>query len=399
MHAILFSHEYPPFIFGGVGTFVENLALGLQKLGIKVTVVAGYPVPNSSFKKFDINREETTAGIDILRFPYPNIPPRHIWFQILNLKRLCKTIEKIGADVIHGQSGYSFPALLSLKKLSPTIVTFHSNPKLELMMGLYSLIRGGSIGDFYTYAVGYPIWMYSYKKEFETSNAAVTVSETLMKELVSEMGNKSRGKMLYIHNGVDVDVLEKEYSNIYLEKEEMDDPIIFSAGRLFWRKGVLNLVKLAYYLEKKHHLKLKLVIHGSGPLNKNIEERIREYGLTNIILKGFTTRAEFMKDMRRAMCVVIPSFYEACPMLLLESMCLGKIPITFNLPYALELTENGKYGLIARNIEDMAMKIKLLSVEPDTEYFGHRIRDFAKSKYDVANTASRYYDLYKSITD
>lgn len=396
MHVILLSHEYPPFIIGGVGTFAKNLAHGLQRRGIKVTVIAGYPVPNTSGNQVIVDQKE--KGVNVLRFPYPNIPPRHTFFQILNLKRLYKVMKNIGGDVIHGQSGVTFPALLSLKKLSPTIVTFHTNPKLELMMSLYSLTRRGSIGDFYTYIAGYPVWGYVFKKEFKNSDAVVTVSEILKKQLMSEMGNKEQGKIFYIHNGIDVETLEKEYSNVCYSEEKMD-PIIFFAGRLFWRKGVLKLVELAYFLKKRHHHNLKIVIHGSGPLHRKIKERILYYGLKNIILKGFTTRVEFMKDLRRAMCVVIPSLYEACPMIVQESMCLGKIPIMFNLPYALELTKNGKYGIIARNVQDMAMKIKLLSSEPSAERLGKRIREFAKKEYNVANTASKYYNLYKSIID
>lgn len=34
-----------PFIWGGIGTFVNNLAVGLCREGIKVTVVTGYPFP------------------------------------------------------------------------------------------------------------------------------------------------------------------------------------------------------------------------------------------------------------------------------------------------------------------------------------------------------------------
>jgi glycosyltransferase involved in cell wall biosynthesis len=266
------------------------------------------------------------------------------------------------------------------------------------MLSLYSLTRGGSISDIRTYALGYPVWMYSFKKEFEMSDAVVAVSEALMKGLFFDIGNRNQGKMLYIHNGVDIEVLEKEYSNVCFEREK-DDPIIFSAGRLYWRKGVLNLVRLAYFLEKKHHLNLKIVIHGSGPLRGKIEKMTREYGLTNIVLKGFTTRAEFLKDMKRAVCVVIPSIFEACPMLLLESMCLGKIPVMFDLPYSAELTKNGEYGILARNVEDMAMRIKLLSTQFDVGHLENKIKDFAKREYDVAKTASEYHHLYQSVVN
>jgi hypothetical protein len=85
LHVALLSHEYPPFIFGGVGTFVENLAHGLLRLGVEVTVIAGYPIPCSGFKKFKAGKEQTDSGINLVRFPYPNISPRQLWFQIFNL--------------------------------------------------------------------------------------------------------------------------------------------------------------------------------------------------------------------------------------------------------------------------------------------------------------------------
>jgi glycosyltransferase involved in cell wall biosynthesis len=280
--------------------------------------------------------------------------------------------------------------------MASTVISYHDNPKLELILSLYSMTRGGSLGDIRTNAVGYPVWMYSFKKEFEMSDASVAVSETLMNDLLLDMGTRNSKKMRYIHNGVNVEELYKEYSNVESGKEK-DNPVIFSAGRLYWRKGFLNLVKLAYLLEKKYHLNYKILVHGSGPLRGKMEKLIQKYSLTNIALKGFTTRAEFLKDLKRASCVVIPSVFEACPMLLLESMCLGKIPVMFDLPYSEELTKQGEYGLLARNVEEMAAKIKSFPTQIDVESFENKIRVFAIEKYNVAKTASQYYNLYKSI--
>ena len=395
MHVALLSHEYPPYIFGGVGTFVENLAHGLLRLG-EVTVIAGYPVPCGGVKKFKADKEQTDSGINVVRFPYPNIPPRQLWFQIFNLRKLSEVIRRTGADVVHGQSGVAYPALIELKDMASTVVSYHTNPKLELTLSLYSMTRGGSLSDIRTYAVGYPVWAYSFKKEFEMSDAPIAVSETLMNDLLLDMGNRNSKKMRYIHNGVNVEELEKEYASVDSEKEK-DKPIIFSAGRLYWRKGVLNLVKLAYLLEKKYHLNYKIVVHGSGPLRGKMETLIQQYGLTNIVLKGFTTRAEFLKDLKRASCVIIPSIFEACPMLLLESMCLGKIPVMFNLPYSEELTKQGEYGILTRNVEEMAAKINSFPTQIDVESFENKIRVFAIEQYHVKKTASQYYNIYKSI--
>jgi glycosyltransferase involved in cell wall biosynthesis len=396
VHVVLLSHEYPPFIYGGVATFVENLAHGLLRRGVDVTVVAGYPVPSGGFRKFKLDEEQTDSGINIIRFPYLNFPPRQLWFQVFNFQKLSETIRRIKPDIIHGQSGVAYPALIALKNIAPTVVSYHSNPKLELTLALYSMSRGGSLSDIRTYVAGYHVEMYSFIKEFEMSDASIAVSETLMKDLLLDMGKGNSKKMGYIHNGVNVEEIQKEYSNVDSEKEK-DNPIIFSGGRLFWRKGVLNLVELAYQLEKKHHLNYKIVVHGSGPLRGKMEMLIRKYGLTNIVLKGFTTRTEFLTDLKRASYVVIPSTFEACPMLLLESMCLGKIPVMFDLPYSKELTKQGEYGILAHNVEDMVAKIKSFSTQADAEQFEDKIRSFALKQYNVSKTADQYHELYKSI--
>ena len=85
------------------------------------------------------------------------------------------------------------------------------------------------------------------------------------------------------------------------------------------------------------------------------------------------------------------------PMILLESMCLGKIPVMYDLPYSEELTKQGEYGILVHNVEDMAAKIKSLLTQIDIESFENKIRVFAKEQYNVTRTSSQYYDLYKSI--
>lgn len=396
MHVALLSHEYPPFIYGGVATFVENLAHGLLKRGVDVTVIAGYPVPRGGFRRFHADKEETDSGINVIRYPYLNSSPRQLWFQVFNLPKISKAIRNIKADVIHGQSGVTYPAIVALKNIAPTVVSYHTNPKSELTLSLYSMTRGGSLNDIRTYVLGYPVWAYSFRREFEMSEAPIAVSETLMKSLLLDMGHKDSKKMRYIYNGVNVDELENEYLNAVCDKGKVN-PTIFSAGRLYWRKGGLSLVKLAYLLEKKHHLNYKIVVHGTGPLRGKMEAQIQKYGLKNIILKGFTARKEFLKALKQASFVVIPSTFEACPMILLESMCLGKIPVMFDLPYSRELTRQGKYGILSNNVEEMAAKIKSFTTSIDVDSFENEIMHFAREQYHVSKTATQYHDLYKSI--
>jgi len=392
---VLLSAEYPPFICGGIGTFVKNLAIGLCREGVRVTVISGYPVP-FRFKRVE-TKEEKHAELEIIRFPYLGIHPKNTIFQLLNLKKIYETIKKINPDLVHGQGLSTFPALIKLKNLAPLIVTVHVSPKAEKTMGVYSLLRGGSFDDFRTNVLGYPAWSFIFRKELCNSKMTVAVSRNLMLELLEEVGETYREKIREIHNGIDIETLDREYKSAKDDVEETNDTILF-AGRLVWRKGALNLIKIAYLLQKEK-LDLKLIVHGDGPLFKIVKRKVQDFGLTNVELKGFTSRAQLMRSMKRSKFVVIPSFYEACPMILLESMCLGKIPVTFNLPFSVEFTENGKYGIMAKDTKDMVEQLRIAYMKSDLKSYSDKVKDFARRKYNIKNMSLRYLNLYKAMRD
>jgi glycogen synthase len=393
MHVALVTHEYPPYIFGGIGTFTKNLASGLSKSGIDVTIISGYPVSQIHSKNI---YQETDNGITILRYPYPNFPPRHTIFQLANLKSLTKCIKNLNVDLIHGQSGSIFPLLPNIKNIAPVIVTFHSSPKAERLISCCSISRGGSFRDLWTYVVSYPVWNYTFREELSNSNLAVAVSKTLKMDLLDEMGQTYQDKIQEIHNGIDIELLDKEYGNVDSDIPESEKTILF-AGRMYWRKGALNIIQLAYWLQKLK-VDYKIVAHGEGPLVGAIKNSIHSLNLTNIELKGFTSKKQLMSSMKRSAFVIVPSFYEACPMTMLESMCLGKVPVMFDLPFAREFTENGKYGILAANTKEMALKIKQIDCgEIDLKKLSKSVLSFSRKRYDITRIANAYCSAYQKI--
>ncbi|MEM2129454.1 MAG: glycosyltransferase family 4 protein [Candidatus Bathyarchaeia archaeon] len=391
------SHEYPPFIYGGIGTFAYNLAKGLSKINLKVTVISGYPTSNmlcTPHPRKHLLEDENS--VKVLRFPYPNVPPRHTMFQLSNFKQLSKIINEINPDVIHGQSGSTFPLLTFLGNTYPLVVTFHTSLMAQRTLSAYSLLRGGSWRDFLTYVIGYPAWLLTFKKELERSRLAVSVSKNLKLDLLSELGEAYDEKIHIIHNGIDIESLDKAYRK-ETTLETNNNEILF-AGRLFWGKGALTIIKLAHLIQK-NNLNFKIVIHGEGPLLKKLKFAVYAYKLTNIELKGFANKAQLIRSIKLCKYVLIPSFYEACPMILLESMCLGKVPVMFNLPYAREFTENGEYGILAKNVEDMVLKIKTIAKQNLLEHLGQKIQSYARKKYDINEIAKKYSQLYKLACD
>ena len=395
MHVVILSQEYPPFVFGGIGSFVENLALGLSKLGVKVTVMAGRSTYSPLLKDVDFSISEKTQ-IELARFRYPGIPPRSVSFQLFNMKRLHEFAATQAPDVIHAQSGSAFPAMLTLQRIAPTLVTFHISPKMLRNYTIPSLTRGGALYDFFTYVVGYPYWKYGYREEYFRSDSAIAVSQTLMNGMKQDFGKKENGELHFIHNGVDLAELGSKQSSISDIKGDENPSIIFG-GRLYWTKGVFQLLELAYLLKKRRNFDWNVKIYGAGPLFKIVKKKILTLGLDNVVMFGQVNRSEFIEAVRKSTFVVFPSLNEACPMGLLECMCLGKIPFMFNLPYAREFTENGKYGILANNVDEMATRIDSTYRNDDLETLGREIKRFATEKYDIMKVAAKYLKFYEQL--
>ncbi|MGD0977580.1 MAG: glycosyltransferase family 4 protein [Candidatus Bathyarchaeia archaeon] len=395
MEVVLLNHDYPPFIFGGVGTFMLELAKGLSAKGVKVHVITGYPEPISSIGNFGFQRN-TEGEIDVLRFSYPSVPPRHTVFQVWNLKKISKIVQNLNVDIIHGQCGATYPALLNLKRKAPVLVTFHTSPMMAKITSAQSIFRGGSFKDFWTYLVGYPAYHFAFLKELQYSDAAVTVSRTLRSEILVEMGEKYREKIQCIHNGVDIPSLDKEYGEAGTDIAESEETILF-AGRLFWLKGSLNMIRMAYLLQK-YKTKFKIIVHGIGPLFSKMQDYISSLGLKNIELRGFATRPQLMKSMRYCKFVAIPSMYEACPMILLESMCLGKIPLMLRLPFSSELTEGGKYGILGDGVKNLTDRLITLENTYSLSQLSNNIQIFARKAYNMDKVTSKYIELYRNLS-
>jgi len=389
MQVLLISHEFPPYIFGGIGMFVKDLAIGLSNIGLNVTVICGKPIPNKNPQSHTFVDDDRFTTI---RLPYPNVIPRHMAFQIFNKQKIKNIIEKLKPDVIHGQSGQAFPAIISYKKVAPVVVTFHTSPAVGKMLSIKSVALGGTFGDFLTGTLGYPAYRHSYREEYKNADARVAVSKSLMNVLSEEM-DVADDSFQFITNGVDLNNLD-ELCSLSPADQNGGKPVLLFGGRLFWSKGVLNLVDLAYLLEKKYKLDLNVVIYGSGPMYNRILEAKRNYGINNLILKEFASRSNFLNEMINAKLVLLPSPFEGAPMMMLESMCLGKIPVTFNLPYAREFTQNGKYGLLCDNVQEMAVRIRDLlsdSISP----LENQVRHYGRTNYNIKKTATAYYNLYK----
>lgn len=113
-------------------------------------------------------------------------------------------------------------------------------------------------------------------------------------------------------------------------------------GRLSEEKGVRLLLKAW----ETGHLKVPLLVIGTGPLEGEMRRQVQERCLGAVRLIGRCAADETMKAVKGARFVVCPSeWFECCPMVVLEAFACG-VPVVCSSVGALtELVENGRTGL------------------------------------------------------
>jgi glycosyltransferase involved in cell wall biosynthesis len=115
-------------------------------------------------------------------------------------------------------------------------------------------------------------------------------------------------------------------------------------GRLVARKGpALLLDALAKLRGEGSDCTLAFV--GDGPLRSALEARCDELGLRETVrFPGWASEDEVLRDIVAARALVLPSFAEGLPVVLMEALALGRPVVCTDIAGHAELVENGVSG-------------------------------------------------------
>ncbi len=326
-----FSWEYPPAIWGGLGTFTAELTKKQVEQGNDVTVFA---INNENKLKIS----EKIDGINIIRPKIPDITSSFYIFSNNDLKSWGSNF-KLFSDVI----GYNF---LSASKLSGSF-NFDNDKKYDLIdchdwLGIF----GGMITK---KELDIPLFFHVHSTEqgrshgggsptiknieYEGSQAAdciITVSHAMKDELIKIGFPKDKIRVCW--NGIDPDKYDpNKISKTEIEKLrnkykiKKNEHLIFFIGRLVTVKGVINLVKSMPSIIKEFP-KTKLLILGVGDLESEIINLINKLNLNdNVILRNeFVSEKERILHYAASDSVVLPSHYEPFGIVCTEAMSMQK---------------------------------------------------------------------------
>ena len=325
-----FVYEYPPSIFGGLGTYAEYVTREYVDIGHDVSV---FTLNGSNLKT-----REILKGVEVHRpqiadasnvFPFFVVDDLKKWgtnikffndifiYNILSATKFINGLikkEKYNFDVVCVHDWLSSISGLVIKNETKIPVVFHT----------HSTEWGRSEGQ------GSEVVSHFEDAMAQNSDKIITVSYAMQRDL--ERHGWPLSKISVVWNGVD----PERYSMESCEKKDIelirnkygvpkDCNMLLFVGRLSWVKGVRNIL-LAMPNILKDYPNTKLVILGKGEEQRDIIETADRLNISNNV----ATRFDFVPEHQRILhyaasdVCIFPSVYEPFGIVCLEAMAMGK---------------------------------------------------------------------------
>jgi glycogen synthase len=325
-----FSWEYPPTIWGGLGTFATELTLKQSQLGHNVNVFAINDKNKSKIQELyhgvKVNRPTLIDTKDSLSMFINN--DLQSWgsnlsffstvfeYNLFSAKTLIDQInqQQSDIDIIEGHDWLGILGGIMAKRSLSIPLIFH----------IHSTEQGRSLGH------GSPTIQQIERQGADFADGVTTVSYAMKLEL--EQLGYPKEKIRVCWNGIDPD----KYCMEKIPKEKIaslrnrygineNEVFLFFIGRLVSVKGIRELIQ-AMPAILENHPNVKLVALGVGDLEQELKETIKFLKIENNVI----FRTEFVPEDERILhyaasdIVVLPSLYEPFGIVCTEAMSMGK---------------------------------------------------------------------------
>jgi glycosyltransferase involved in cell wall biosynthesis len=394
-NVLLISEEYPPFMFGGIGSVCHDLAFSLAKKGISTTVLCG------NFTASKIAEEEPREHLKVFRVPVLDFPPRFLWFQLQNTKIFANLIEK--SSVVHVVNPQAGATSVYFKKRfrKPLVTSIHGVPLVESKVFFSSPIRFWTRGDFSYNLFEYPLQDSLIRLCLANSERIAVCSNTTaeeMKKVYSKLPLRTRlNNVSVIYNGIDFDKMDEIEPDS--SRDRKDVITILYYGRLYYRKGILDALEAIAGLSRSS-TEFRFEIFGRGPLEHRINTLIRKWHMKDIAhFRGHVSYEELVREIKMSDIVVAPSLYEAQSVSILEAMACRKPVVAYDFSFSREIIKNMRNGLLAKpgNIADLTNKIELLLRDTKLRHeLGENAYLHVMNNHNWDVLVKKYVDLYES---
>ncbi len=166
-------------------------------------------------------------------------------------------------------------------------------------------------------------------------------------------------------------------------------PRLTCIGRLVEQKGQQVLIEAAARLRDRGR-NFTLSVVGGGPMADEVARLVEQFGLTDRVeLPGAVSMAHLLDELRRARGLVLPSFAEGLPMVIMEAMALGRPVVSTYVAGIPELVVPGETGWL----------VPAGAVEPLVEAMDELLRSPVHRLQDMGAAAFSRVRAYHSADD
>jgi glycosyltransferase involved in cell wall biosynthesis len=178
-------------------------------------------------------------------------------------------------------------------------------------------------------------------------------------------------------------------------------PRLICVGRLCEQKGQLLLIEAVHRLQAKG-CKMELVLAGDGDMRPGVEELIARYDLgDHVRITGWISGEQVREEILAARGLVLPSFAEGLPVVLMEAMALRRPVITTCVAGIPELVRPGENGWIiaAGSIDALVEALEeFLAQPPDVlSRMGEAGYQRVLERHDIDKEAGKLACLFREL--
>ncbi len=167
-------------------------------------------------------------------------------------------------------------------------------------------------------------------------------------------------------------------------------------ARLGEQKGHLLLLQAAARV-KREGVSFKLILAGNGPLRAEIEREVKRLSLVDVVdLIGTVDQDRVQEEIAASRAMVLASFAEGLPVVLMESMALARPVISTYVAGIPELVQPENGWLVpAGDVEALAaaMKAALTSDTTRLSTMGQLARQHVLARHDISQSAAQIEEL------
>lgn len=351
---------------GGITIYIQRLAKSLQEQGVETLVFSGGGMLEEGFRK---------AGIPLYIHPVrtKTILNPALYFQLQPLIRIIKK-ERINMLHAHTRVMQVLAGLAGRLTGIPVVTTCH---------GFYKPKLGRSL---------FPAW----------GVKVIAISELVQEHLEKDMKVPS-SRIRMIHNGVDIEELDREYLKLTPEQAResfgfpADAQVVGTVARLVRDKGHAFAIK-ALNILKNAYPQLRLLITGDGPYRRELEKLTAELNLNDKV--RFTGNVTDIARAYRAMDIfTLPATWrEGFGLSIIEAMTC-KLPVIATDIWALsQLIRREETGLLVAPSSEKALADAIERVLTDSAFaqrLGQKARLEVLSFFTMDRMAREVAEVYR----